>query len=96
MSDIIRSKKHRQWSETHESIIRLYLELCVGLQKSPTAKDGLYQYRNICKDTNLNSFQVVIDFFLKMVEEKAAAARKMSEQTVLDVEDLDQMHTPER
>lgn len=96
LSDIIRSKKHRQWSEVHERIIKLYLHLCVKLQKSPNAKDGLYQYRNICKDTNLNSFQLVINEFLTNVEEKAAAARKESEQTVLDIEDLDMMQTPER
>ena len=60
------------------------------------AKDGLYQYRNICKDTNLNSFQVIINEFLTKVEVKAAAARKESEQTVLDIEDLDVMQTPER
>ena len=96
LSDIIKSKKHRQWSETHESIIRLYLELCIDLQKSPTAKDGLYQYRNICKETNLYSFQQVINYFLSMVEEKAKEARKQSEQTVMDIEDLDMMQTPER
>ncbi len=96
LSDIIKSKKHRQWSETHESIIRLYLELCIDLQKSPTAKDGLYQYRNICKETNLYSFQVVINYFLSMVEEKAKEARKQSEQTVMDIDDLDMMQTPER
>ena len=59
LNDVIRSKKHRQWSETHENIMRLYLKLCVELQRSSVAKDGLYQYRNICKDSNLNSFQKV-------------------------------------
>lgn len=34
-----------------------YLYLCVELKKSPTAKEGLYQYKNIC--------QQVISFFSK-------------------------------
>ena len=93
---MIRSKKHRQWSETHESIMKLYVRLCVELQKSLSAKDGLYQYRNICKDTNLNSFKCVIEEFLNMAEKKAADAREESTQTVLDIEDLDAMQTPER
>ena len=96
LNDIIRSKKHRQWSETHESIMRLYLKLCTDLQKSLLAKDGLFQYRNICKDTNLNSFKNVIEGFLNMAERKASAAREESTQTVLDIEDLDAIQTPER
>jgi translation initiation factor 3 subunit A len=95
LSDVLRSKKHRQWSETHESIMRLYLKLCTDLQKSMQAKDGLYQYRNICKDANLNSFKIVIDYFLNLAEKKAKAAREESAQTVLDIEDLDAIQTPE-
>lgn len=95
LSDVIRSKKHRQWSDTHESIMRLFLRLCIDLQRSASAKDGLYQYRNICKDANLNSFQNIIGQFLDQAEGKASTARKESEQTVLDIEDLDMIQTPE-
>ena len=60
LNDVIRSKKHRQtWTKTHELIMKLFAELCVDLQRSAFAKDGLYQYRNICKDVSLNSFEVV-------------------------------------
>lgn len=92
----MRSKKHRQWSETHEHIMKLYLQLCTELQRSLSAKDGLYQYRNICKDTNLNSFKKVIEGFLGLAELKASTAREESAQTVLDIEDLDAIQTPER
>ena len=93
---VIRSKKHRQWSETHEVIMRQYLELCVDMQRSAVAKDGLYQYRNICKDANLESFRKVLDEFLLLAEKKASDAREQSQQTVLDVEDLDAVQTPEK
>lgn len=96
LSDVIRSKKHHQWSTTHENIMQLYLKLCVELQKSVPAKDGLYQYRKICKDVNLESFQRVIEVFLNQAEKKAAEARESSTQTVLDIEDLDMIQTPER
>lgn len=60
LNDVIHSKKHRQsWTSTHELIMRLFVELCVDLQRSAFAKDGLYQYRNICRDVSLNSFEVV-------------------------------------
>ena len=75
--------------------MRQYLELCVEMQWSAVAKDGLYQYRNICKDANLESFRKVLDEFLLLAEKKASDAREQSQQTVLDVEDLDAVQTPE-
>ena len=69
---VIQSKKYRQWSEAHEVIMHQYLVLCVDLQESAAAKDGLYQYRNICKDVNLDSFRRVLDDFLALAEKKAS------------------------
>lgn len=99
LNDVIRSKKHRQWSTTHESIMLLFTHLCVELQRSSFAKDGLYQYRNICKDASLHSFETVVKKFLGRAEDKANVARAESEQTastLQDIEDLDNMQTPER
>ena len=76
--------------------MRLYLKLCVELWESIAAKDGLYQYRKICKDVDLESFQRVIKEFLDQAKRKAAEARESSTQTVLDIEDLDVVQTPER
>ena len=47
--DVIKSKKHRTWQKIHEPIMEKYLELCVELRKSHIAKEGLYQYKNICQ-----------------------------------------------
>ena len=47
--DVIKSKKHRTWQKIHEPIMDAYLELCVDLKKSHVAKEGLYQYKNICQ-----------------------------------------------
>ena len=47
--DVIKSKKHRTWQKIHEPIMEKYLELCVDLRKSHIAKEGLYQYKNICQ-----------------------------------------------
>ena len=47
--DVIKSKKHRTWQKIHEPIMEQYLELCVELKKSHVAKEGLYQYKNICQ-----------------------------------------------
>ena len=77
----------------------LFTHLCVELQRSSFAKDGLYQYRNICKDASLHSFEIVVKKFLRRAEDKANVARTESEQTastLQDIEDLDYMQTPER
>ena len=47
--DVIKSKKHRTWQKIHEPIMEKYLQLCVDLKKSHIAKEGLYQYKNICQ-----------------------------------------------
>ena len=51
--DVIKSKKHRTWQKIHEPIMLKYLELCVDLRKSHLAKEGLYQYKNICQQVCL-------------------------------------------
>ena len=60
LNDVLRSRKHRgKWTSTHESIMLLFTQLCIDLHRSSYAKDGLYQYRNICKEANPSSFEKV-------------------------------------
>ena len=54
--DVIKSKKHRTWQKIHEPIMEMYLELCVELRKSHVAKEGLYQYKNICQQVHETSY----------------------------------------
>ena len=98
LNDVIRSRKHRnKWTKTHQSIMLLFTKLCIELQRSSYAKDGLYQYRNICKDSAPSSFEIVVKTFLLEATKMAESARHESEQHALQmVEDLDQVVTPER
>lgn len=36
----------------------LFVELCVSLRKGKPAKDGLYQYKNIAQNTNVQTIEV--------------------------------------
>lgn len=54
--DVMKSKKHRTWQKIHEPIMLKYLELCVDLRKSHLAKEGLYQYKNICQQVRVSQF----------------------------------------
>ncbi|KAI8789964.1 eukaryotic translation initiation factor 3 subunit A isoform X2 [Biomphalaria glabrata] len=93
--DVIKSKKHRTWQKTHEPIMEKYLELCVELRKSHIAKEGLYQYKNICQQVNISSLVEVVKNYIALAEEKTEAARKESHQTVVDIDDLDLPDSPE-
>ncbi len=98
LNDVLRSRKHRgKWTTNHENIMKLFTQLCIDLHRSSFAKDGLYQYRNICKETNPASFEKVVREFLANAEQKATKAREESDKAVLqEVEDLDNDVTPER
>ncbi|KAF6024761.1 EIF3A [Bugula neritina] len=94
--DVIKSKRHRTWQKTHEPIMLKYLELCVELKKSHLAKEGLYQYKNICQLVNVKSLDTVIRFYLNLASQKTEAAREQSHQSCLDIDDLDVIQSPER
>jgi len=57
--DVIKSKRHRTWQKIHEPIMEKYLDLCVELKKSHIAKEGLYQYKNICQQVSLSLYTVL-------------------------------------
>lgn len=66
--DVMKSKKHRTWQKIHEPIMLKYLELCVDLRKSHLAKEGLYQYKNICQQVkpldSLNSRKLKVTILM--------------------------------
>ncbi|XP_060068006.1 eukaryotic translation initiation factor 3 subunit A-like isoform X2 [Ylistrum balloti] len=93
--DVIKSKKHRTWQKIHEPIMEKYLQLCVELRKSHIAKEGLYQYKNICQQVNIKSLEDVVRKYIRLAESKTEGARQESHQAVVDIDDLDIPDTPE-
>ena len=43
-----------------EPVMLLFVELSVDLKKGKSAKDGLYQYKNIAQNTNVGTIEVSI------------------------------------
>lgn len=41
-----------------EPVMILFVELCVDLRKGKSAKDGLYQYKNIAQNNNVGTIEV--------------------------------------
>merc|ERR1740128_1380448 len=71
-----------------------YLELCVDQKKSQNAKEGLFQYRNMCQSVNVASLAAVVQAYLSLAEKRTDSARQEAIDKV-DVDDLDNLATPE-
>lgn len=97
LQEVFRNKKWTYtWSESViEPIMFKYLDLCVELKKSHIAKEGLFQYRNMFQLVNVGSLENVIRGYLKMAERRTEEAQKQSSEAVLDIDDLDNLTTPE-
>ncbi|EPS38726.1 hypothetical protein H072_7521 [Dactylellina haptotyla CBS 200.50] len=79
-----------------EPVILLFIDLCVDLRKGKTAKDGLYQYKNIAQNTTVQTIEMVLRTFIEKSEAKVTEAQQVAEQTNVDaVEDLEATETPE-
>ena len=72
-----------------------YLDLCVDLKKSHVAKEGLFQYRNMCQVTNVASLAAVVQGYLNMAEKRTDEAKQESVESVQEVDDLENLATPE-
>src|SRR6218665_2911255 len=70
LCDVLHSKKHRTWQKKHEEIMAKYLELCVELKQSYVAKEGIYQYKIICQQSYVSSFEEAIRSYISMAEQK--------------------------
>ncbi|EPS28032.1 hypothetical protein PDE_02977 [Penicillium oxalicum 114-2] len=87
-----------------EPVMLLFVELCVDLRKGKSAKDGLYQYKNIAQNTNVGTIEVVLKKFIELAEQKVTEAQAKADEiqsslesapSATNVEDLEAIETPE-
>ncbi|KAL3087251.1 hypothetical protein niasHT_020514 [Heterodera trifolii] len=95
LHDLIKDRRHKQWTQTYEQIMLLYIELCVNLRNSALAKDGLYQYKIITQQVSVKSLETVLEKFLQLAEQKALEAQKHSIEKIEEIDDLDVADVPE-
>ena len=75
---VLTNRRHKQWTTTHEAMIKLYLRICVDLRKKIYAKDGLYTYRSLCQREAPGSLEVVVNHLIDLAEEKCQQARALA------------------
>ncbi|KAI1618552.1 translation initiation factor eIF-3 subunit 10 [Exophiala viscosa] len=88
-----------------EPVMLLFVELSVDLRKGKSAKDGLYQYKNIAQNTNVGTIELVLKKFIELAEQKVQEAQakadlvqsslEQKDSTNLNIEDLEATETPE-
>ena len=55
--------------------MKQYLLICVDLREKQFAKDGLYQYRNLCQREAPASLEVVANYLMDLAEQRCEIAR---------------------
>ncbi|KAI9849684.1 MAG: eukaryotic translation initiation factor 3 subunit A [Sclerophora amabilis] len=99
----VTSKRSRNSPITSlEPVMVLFVELCVDLRKGKSAKDGLYQYKNIAQNTNVGTIEMVLKKFIELAEQKVTEAQAKAdevhstiESATSNIEDLEATETPE-
>ena len=75
---VLTNRRHKQWTQTHEEMIKLYLRICVDLRKKIYAKDGLYTYRSLCQREAPGSLETVVNHLIDLAEQKCTEARELA------------------
>jgi translation initiation factor 3 subunit A len=105
LHDVLSSRRHKTWSPTYESIMMLYLNLCLASNKSQEAKDGLHQYRNLSQSQAPGSLEKIIRYLIAQAEANCKTAKakadagmtsnSSSKEEEQEVDDLDNSSTPQ-
>jgi len=78
LHETLSSRRHRTWSPTYEKIMISYIDLCLSLNRSRDAKDGLHQYRNLSQSQAPGSLEIVIKYLIDQSEQKCREAKEQS------------------
>lgn len=78
LHDVIASRRNRSWSVTHEKIMIMYIDLCLSMNKSREAKDGLHQYRNLTQTLAPGSLENVVKYLITESEKKCQEAKELT------------------
>lgn len=80
-----------------EPIVLKFVELSVDLGKSKTAREGLFQYKNITQNIQINAIEPIIKHFLTLAKQSLDMAQKKAQEfNLASIEDLEANESPEQ
>ncbi len=83
INDFILNSKKKYWSQNHEQLISILIDLSVKKNKLKLLKDGLNYYRNLSQNTNLDSLANILNKTKEAVEIKFLKAQKSYQEIVI-------------
>lgn len=88
---LISRKMGRQWQLAHEQMMLKFIDLCVEFREARKCKEGLYFYRNLSSQQNVQSLEKVVSHLVELSMRRTQEARARTESaTQLDnLEDLE-------
>lgn len=60
MHEAMVSKRYRVFTESHETLMMRFLELCVDLRKGKLAKEALHAFKNLTLTVAISSLEVIL------------------------------------
>ncbi len=76
INDFIQNSKKKYWTQNHEQLISVLIEVAVRKNKLKFLKDGLNYYRGISQNTNIDSLANILTKTKELVEDKFIKAQK--------------------
>ena len=74
--EFLNSSKKKSWTQNHQTLITLFVELAIKSNKLKILREGLNFYRILTQTYNLDSFITVLLKTKEIVEEKFLLAQK--------------------
>lgn len=93
LHDVLSGRRYKTWSPADEQIMIAYLDMCLKMNRSREAKDGLHQYRNLSQTQAPGSLEKVIRYLMERAEQKCENAKAFADAeavtTTIEEEDED-------
>ena len=70
INDFILNSKKKYWTQNHEQIILILVDLCTKKNRLKLLRDGLNYYRGLSQNSNIDSLANVLNKTKELVEEK--------------------------
>lgn len=76
INDFIQNSKKKYWTQNHEQLISVLIEVAIRKNNLKFLKDGLNYYRGISQNTNIDSLANILTKTKELVEDKFMKAQK--------------------
>lgn len=90
LNNLLHARRYQTWIPSIETLMCLYIELCVKLRKN--IRSGLTHYRSICQQQHFSYFEKAVRFLIQTAEaEVNKAAQEITDESEAEAKNLEQV-----